>query len=209
MLKKIIVGSFFAFIFSFLFIVHAYSEIALSPSAGKIDIIVGSQSAALNDKDVSSEVTDFNGGIAKINYDVVTEEVDVTATSGNPNLTYLIAKIFLNEGTSISIAPNQNYKGAVFVNTSEKEDGDIVIVFLDGSKVKLTKGTSISLTYLADGNYHLKVLNGPIEYTDPKGVKRMLTSGDPVIFEKGFSEGPDAPGWRWRNADIERNPATP
>ena len=60
------------------------------------------------------------------------------------------------------------------------------------------------LAMLADTNYHLTVLSGEAEYTDPKGNRQTIDPDSPPLLIQGFDHIPI-----WRIDEPERHPATP
>jgi hypothetical protein len=186
------------FIFS-----STYAEINLSAPKGKLGIKAQGKTTTLDKDATTATVTDTTGGSLDVKYEPTEEIVNLTASSGNSSVTYNIAKIFLAAGQSVEVGPT-GPMGSFYIANTSSGDAKVTVTFPDGSKIVMPANSEVSLTYLADGSYHLKVMEGTVEYTDAKGNTKMLDSKSPVVLVQGFGQVPG-----WRIDEPKRNPATP
>lgn len=203
MTKRHLVAA-FVLLFGLFFIFHnSYAEINLSASKGTLGIKSGGKTTTLDKDNGEAVVSDSKGTQVDVKYDAVEEAVNLTASEGSSALTYNIAKLFLDAGESAEVGPTGPYGSFYIANTSVNE-GKVVVAFPDGARITMPVNSEVSLTMLADGNFHLKVLEGTVLYTDPKGNTKTLDPNSPVVFVQGFGEVPG-----WRSIEPQRNPSTP
>ncbi|MEI8349004.1 MAG: hypothetical protein WCI77_02525 [Candidatus Omnitrophota bacterium] len=194
----------FVFLFALLLTVSAvYAEINLSTSGGKLGIKAAGKTTNLDSNTTETTVSDSSGAKVDINYNAAEGTASLASSTGTATLTYNIAKIFLDNGESADVGPTGPYGSFYITNTSG--EGKIVVIFPDNSKITMPPSAKVSLTFLADDNFNLKVLEGTVEYVDAKGNAQMLTPNSPAIFVKGFGQ---VPGWRSIEPD-RLHPATP
>jgi hypothetical protein len=199
---KVNLKSIFVFLLGlFLVVSSVYAEINLGTGKGQLTVKAAGKSTTLNQSAPEATVADIKGGSLAIKYDAA-EDVANLASTGNTTVTYSIAKLFLDNGESAEVGATGPYGSFYIANTST--ENSIVVVFPDGAKIVMPANAEVSLTELADGNFHLKVLEGTIEYIDPKGNSRMLNSNSAPVLVQGFGTVPG-----WRSTEPTRNPATP
>jgi hypothetical protein len=200
--RHLVVG--FVLLFGLFFIFNnTYAEISLSVSKGSLGVKASGKTTTLNKDVAEATVSDSTGAKVDVKYDATEEAVNLSASGANATVTYSIAKIFLDAGKSVEVGATGPLGSFYIANTSTAE-GKVTVTFPDASRITMPANAEVSLTMLADGNFHLKVLEGTVEYTDAKGNTKMLDSRSPVVLVQGFGQ---VPGWRLD--EPKRNPATP
>ncbi|NQT32780.1 MAG: hypothetical protein HQ594_03810 [Candidatus Omnitrophica bacterium] len=202
MIRNILIGAIILCLS--LFAAEAFAEITVVPQVGTLTVYAHSGTETLDAETLETTASDFKGGDVAVTYDDEAGAVDLEAVEGSSSVVFGIAKLFLDADDSVHIEYNVDESGTVRYFSIGSALGDIVVTFPDGSRIVIPEDASVSLTLLADNNYDLSVLEGEVEYTDPNGQTRTLTTSSPAILIQGYGLVPD-----WRSDEIKRNPATP
>lgn len=189
MTKNILKG--FVFLFVLLIALPAFSEINLSPTAKKVEVLsAGAVVATLDEATPESTIKDSTGGVFEAKFDVAGQKVDITAVSGKSTLTMGIATITLSEDSSCVLNYSQDNKLAI---KNASEDSILQIAFPDSSRADLNPNAEILLTMAADQMWYIRVLAESVEFSEVNGYKRTLTTSSPEKVIRGFTK---TPWWR-------------